>query len=493
MLSDDQRRGIAPIDPPPALGGALGEALERRVAAAGPEAGALLLVAAASSDRALVPVIAACRDLGIEDHALERCEAAGLLDTDNEEFRLVHPLLRGVVYGGAAPADRRRAHRALAGPRARGFAGLASRRRRDRARRGGRHRARAHGSARRRPRRAHVGRRCARAGRAAEHRSRRAAPEAATAPGWRRRWRAPTSAGQPCWSAPATRTIRRCGSGRFTCSAWSLSTAASATALENHRMLTEEAVADRRDRSGDGGRAPCRRRGHGDGRRPLRHGPRVGRGLDRDPARRRARDDPLPRPFRSTAWGWRSRAGRGGGAGARPGRRNCWRKSSPSRPRRSRSRSRSWVGCAPGARSACARRLRGLAAAARESRSLGILPWFQLQSADAGYRLGDWDEAEREADDAVENADVSGQLGPLSIALIVRARIHAARGREQAGPRRRPAGHRDRRPGRIRQPPAVVRGLYRLPRARPRAAPRRRQRSSSRPRRLPGCPGSRIR
>ena len=73
----------------------------------------------------------------------------------------------------------------------------------------------------------------------------------------------------------------------------------------------------------------------------------------------------------------------------------------------------------------------GLAAVARESRSLGILPWFQLQSADAGYRLGDWDEAEREARDAVENAEVSGQLGPLAIALIVRARIHAARGREQ--------------------------------------------------------------
>ena len=74
----------------------------------------------------------------------------------------------------------------------------------------------------------------------------------------------------------------------------------------------------------------------------------------------------------------------------------------------------------------------GLAAAARESRSLGILPWFQLQAADAAYRLGHWDRAERDAEDAVENADVSGQLGPLTIALIVRARIHAARGREPA-------------------------------------------------------------
>ena len=99
---------------PPAPGGALGEALTRRVAAAGPDAAEMLLVAAASSDRALVPVIAACRDLGIEDSALERCEAAGLLETANEELRLAHPLLRGVVYGGAAPGDRRRAHRALA-------------------------------------------------------------------------------------------------------------------------------------------------------------------------------------------------------------------------------------------------------------------------------------------------------------------------------------------------------------------------------------------
>jgi ATP/maltotriose-dependent transcriptional regulator MalT len=75
---------------------------------------------------------------------------------------------------------------------------------------------------------------------------------------------------------------------------------------------------------------------------------------------------------------------------------------------------------------------RALADAARESRSLGVLPWFQLQTADAGYRLGDWDEAEREAEDAVANAEVSGQRGPLTIALVIRARIHAARGRERA-------------------------------------------------------------
>ena len=40
--------------------------------------------------------------------------------------------------------------------------------------------------------------------------------------------------------------------------------------------------------------------------------------------------------------------------------------------------------------------------------------------------------AERDAEDAVENAEISGQLGPLTIALIIRARIHAARGREEA-------------------------------------------------------------
>ena len=114
LLSEEQRRGAAPIDPVSAPGGALGEALGRRVASAGPEAAALLLVAAASGDRPLEPVIAACRDLGIADQALERCEAAGLLDTHAGSFTLAHPLLRSVIYGGASPGERRRAHRALA-------------------------------------------------------------------------------------------------------------------------------------------------------------------------------------------------------------------------------------------------------------------------------------------------------------------------------------------------------------------------------------------
>jgi len=75
---------------------------------------------------------------------------------------------------------------------------------------------------------------------------------------------------------------------------------------------------------------------------------------------------------------------------------------------------------------------RGLAASARQSRSLGILPWFQLQTADAAYRLGDWEEAESAIEDAIANAEVSGQRGPLAIAMIIRGRIHAARGRERA-------------------------------------------------------------
>jgi DNA-binding CsgD family transcriptional regulator len=73
---------------------------------------------------------------------------------------------------------------------------------------------------------------------------------------------------------------------------------------------------------------------------------------------------------------------------------------------------------------------RALAHAADAADSTGLLPYYELVAADSAYRLGDWEAAERDADEAVAIADHTRQHGPLSIALVVRARVHAARGEE---------------------------------------------------------------
>ena len=82
------------------------------------------------------------------------------------------------------------------------------------------------------------------------------------------------------------------------------------------------------------------------------------------------------------------------------------------------------------------RRLReecaALGEAARKAGGQGLVPYYLLVGADAAYRDGDWPAAERDIDEAVAIADHSAQRGPLSIALVVRARIHAARGRAEA-------------------------------------------------------------
>ena len=429
MLNDDQRRGLAPIEPPPAPGGALGEALTRRVAAAGPDAAEMLLVAAASSDRALVPVIAACRDLGIEDSALERCEAAGLLETENEELRLAHPLLRGVVYGGAAPGDRRRAHRALADhapadSRAWHLAAaaigpdeaVAIELERTAQRAGARG---AHTSAADALERAAL----LSPGQAlASGRLFGAGLAAAMGGAYERGATLLERARETNDPAMRVRAVHLLGMVTLN--------GGIRNGLENHRMLTEEAeriagpdpamAAVLHADAGvtatvvglcdlvlasseaavailpDDASATTRCRAHSiHGMGLALKGRTAEAALELD----RAGDllaevEPVSAAAQSISFALMGRLCTGGEARLRE-------------------------------------ETQGLAAVARESRSLGILPWFQLQSADAGYRLGDWDEAEREARDAVENAEVSGQLGPLAIALIVRARIHAARGREQ--------------------------------------------------------------
>ena len=114
LLTEEQRLGLAPIDPVPVGDAALLDAFEARLVALGPEGRSAVVVASASVDRQLAPLIAACRELGLATSALEHAEAAGVLRMGEEHFSFSHPLVRAVAYERSEPRDRRRAHKALA-------------------------------------------------------------------------------------------------------------------------------------------------------------------------------------------------------------------------------------------------------------------------------------------------------------------------------------------------------------------------------------------
>ena len=75
----------------------------------------LLLLAAADSTADTAFLLRAASVLGVKTEAAAAAEAAGLVVLGpTVAFR--HPLIRSAVYGGARPADRRAAHKALAAP-----------------------------------------------------------------------------------------------------------------------------------------------------------------------------------------------------------------------------------------------------------------------------------------------------------------------------------------------------------------------------------------
>ncbi|MGH2961860.1 MAG: ATP-binding protein [Solirubrobacterales bacterium] len=115
QLSEGQRLGLVPIDHVPVAGAALLEAFESRLAALGADDRAAVVVASAAVGRELAPVVGACRDLGIETSALERAETAGVLIIGEDRLAFSHPLVKAVAYERTTPAERRRAHGALSG------------------------------------------------------------------------------------------------------------------------------------------------------------------------------------------------------------------------------------------------------------------------------------------------------------------------------------------------------------------------------------------
>ena len=98
----------------PALAGRIEERFQERFAALPPATRLLLLVAAAEPVGDPLLVWKAAAALGIEGGAADPATAAGLVEL-GAQVRFRHPLVRSAAYRAAVPADRRRAHEALAG------------------------------------------------------------------------------------------------------------------------------------------------------------------------------------------------------------------------------------------------------------------------------------------------------------------------------------------------------------------------------------------
>jgi DNA-binding CsgD family transcriptional regulator len=114
-MSEDERAGRVPLPRPLRAGEAIAGAYRRSVEALGAGARGGLLVVALSDDGALGPVTAALTALGGRAGDLAAAEARGFLELRGDAAHLRHPLLRSVLLELSAPAERRAAHRALAG------------------------------------------------------------------------------------------------------------------------------------------------------------------------------------------------------------------------------------------------------------------------------------------------------------------------------------------------------------------------------------------
>lgn len=113
MLSAAQLSGREPLGEPMSVSRDLERAFAGRLAPLSPETKAALLIAAAGAQDQLSTIIGAVRAQGMSDSAFGEAEQAALI-TITDHVHFYHPLLRSVVYQGAAADQRRAAHTALA-------------------------------------------------------------------------------------------------------------------------------------------------------------------------------------------------------------------------------------------------------------------------------------------------------------------------------------------------------------------------------------------
>lgn len=114
-LSPAERSGRQPVQVPLRPGGRLAHVLARRIERLPQPARAALIVAAAGDGEDLVAVFAACRALGIAADALSLAQDAGLVTLRDGRLQFSHPLVCAAAYHLVArPSERQAAHRALA-------------------------------------------------------------------------------------------------------------------------------------------------------------------------------------------------------------------------------------------------------------------------------------------------------------------------------------------------------------------------------------------
>lgn len=113
-LTPDERTGRATLPDPLRPAGRLAAMFERRIVALPDDTRmALLLAAAGGGDTGVI--WRACAAAGVDPHALDPAESGGLISVEGTTLRFAHPLVRGAAYHVMSPAERRLAHRTLAG------------------------------------------------------------------------------------------------------------------------------------------------------------------------------------------------------------------------------------------------------------------------------------------------------------------------------------------------------------------------------------------
>jgi DNA-binding CsgD family transcriptional regulator len=102
--------GVAPVP----VSTSIARAFLRRSATLNEDTQRLLVLAAANDGGALDVLARAAYPLGLDVDGLGAAEHAGMIDIREGRVEFRHPLARSAVYAAADPAERRRAHRALA-------------------------------------------------------------------------------------------------------------------------------------------------------------------------------------------------------------------------------------------------------------------------------------------------------------------------------------------------------------------------------------------
>ncbi len=113
-LTDDQLNGLAPIAGTPPFGHDLESMYAQRLHPLPSSTRDALLVVATSNSGNRDEILAAMASLGLEPAALTTAENAGMITADDGRWQFEHPLMRSAAYHSAEPANRRRAHEALA-------------------------------------------------------------------------------------------------------------------------------------------------------------------------------------------------------------------------------------------------------------------------------------------------------------------------------------------------------------------------------------------